>query len=99
MQVANEQIDWREADRACQSRRPSRSNSLEQDNVRRKRLLAVRLLEVETGKAWQIHTRMRRPSASIDGGRNVRSRRQKGAGAAATGVKIAPPDAATGLIS
>ena len=46
MEVANEQIDWREADRACQSSRPSRSNSLEQDNVRRKRLLAVRLLEV-----------------------------------------------------
>ena len=46
MQVANEQIDWREADWACQSSRPSLSNSLEQDNVPRKRLLAVRLLEV-----------------------------------------------------
>jgi hypothetical protein len=46
MEVANEEIDWREADGACQSSRPSLSNSLEQDNVRRKRLLAVRLLEV-----------------------------------------------------
>ena len=46
MQVANEEIDWREADRACQSNRHSLSNSLEQDTVRRKRLLAVRLLEV-----------------------------------------------------
>jgi len=42
---------------------------------------------------------MRRASASLDGGRNVRSRRQKGAGAAATGVKTAPADAAPGLIS
>src|SRR5260370_23279298 len=37
---------------------------------------------------------MRRPFPSIDGGPNVRSRRQKGAGAAATGVRTAPPDAA-----
>ncbi len=56
MQVANEQIDWREADWACQSSRPSLSNSLEQDNVRRKRLLVVRLLEIQTGKAWQIQS-------------------------------------------
>jgi hypothetical protein len=46
MEVANEEIDWCEADGVYQSNRPSLSNSLEQDNVQRKRLLAVRLLEV-----------------------------------------------------
>ena len=42
MEVANEEIDWRKAYGGCQSSRPSLSNSLEQDNVRRKRLLVVR---------------------------------------------------------
>ena len=46
MEVANEEIDWCEADGGMSAKQAEPLKQLEQDHVRCKRLLAVRLLEV-----------------------------------------------------